>query len=790
MEDIDAVYGHMFRVGYSDSAIEQVYVLKADKNALSVVLSGHGRQLQFLQHVASTFVALLKTGNRSIGDAISLKSDVPTLVSRKAIFTDGEDITQLRGAPAMPPAARGEPEEDASGRSGSYSTLIDPENGVSDRFDQDLAGEQRSVLRKSLVSFNTMVDFEAAANITLVLLTWMETVEQSNQEIHASINSLGSSPERDSLEILFEPAAVETLTELMERYKAVLATAVGRLRDDSFDDGACLLTAKHILQFIVSLLRLVVSSLLFHDCQKRPQIVAVLHTIYEANLAAAIHDVLVNTSVKHDGATIHHPAVQLSYEAHSLLFLAEGILATFPGIYLPADVYAPQPDISSAVQPLNVYANHLKVLSFDEQSFQELFVPRLCPVLARSYGALYSEAPDLYVEQVQNSSFVAWVSANTIGGSGYIALNVSDTAHFTLPLLGKNSPFLSELQRIIDPKKPGVYIPLLRLNLWIAAYSQNDSFLWHLTTCQASQVLEYWLSSTSYVLRNVHDQSVLRATSKFAMLTLLKITSPKVGTYRNSTLQKIAPNLKTYSIDEFKYKLCHQSTPIVPPSLDELGTKLAFHYILDVCQVFFRTNLTRKLNIDIFKSWSAIMYQLLELVDPKENHKNYAWKELYQTLLGFLTFARKQKLLKHSDLPQVSSLVEEVFCILELLLSPKFSTVVQDSIPVVYELVYQIMGSAEELSALVSELALEDCAHLTLVNAVLQQLSTLVKSADFELNYKMLVESGKLKSMLVPPSSETSVSYRYKDTFVYYGAGIDYSLEPSFVKLYLAALGP
>ena len=325
----------------------------------------------------------------------------------------------------------------------------------------------------------------------------------------------------------------------------------------------------------------------------------------------------------------------------------------------------------------------------------------------------------------------------------------------------------------------------------MAAYSFNDSFLWHLTTAQNSKLLDLWLCTASYVLRNTHDLRHLRAVSTLLVTILLKITSPNVGSYRNSTYQKIVTNLKSYIIDEFKYKLCHQSTPIIPVSLDELGSKSALYYIMDICQVFFRANLTRKLNVEIFKGCSTILLQALEELDsePEQGPSTYAWVELYKTLTGFLAFIRKQKILKHSDLPQLSSLVEEVFYIINVLLGPKFSGIVHDSIPVVYELLYQIMGNAEDLTALLADLALSDKSHLSTLCALLEQLNQFVKSEDSEFDYRILVESGKLKTMLATSvKSSGTKSYSYKDTFVYYGSTIDFQFDKNILKIDQMAL--
>ena len=162
---------------------------------------------------------------------------------------------------------------------------------------------------------------------------------------------------------------------------------------------------------------------------------------------------------------------------------------------------------------------------------------------------------------------------------------------------------------------------------------------------------------------------------------------------------------------------------------------------------------------------------------------------MYKTITGFLAFIRKQKILKHSDLPQLSSLVEEVFYIINVLLGPKFSGIVHDSIPVVYELLYQIMGNAEDLTALLADLALSDKSHLSTLCALLEQLNQFVKSEDSEFDYRILVESGKLKTLLATSvKSSGTKSYSYKDTFVYYGSTIDFQFDKNILKIDQMAL--
>lgn len=797
MDDIEAVYGQIFRVGYSSDAIEHVYLLKADRKRLFDVLQGHSKQLPHLNHVVRTFLALLEVGNRLLGETVTSRDDHPSVVLKKPVYNDGEDITQLRGAPNVPIKTYQEPEEDVSQQSGLYSGST--RQGSVTNIDGN------PLQRKQLVSVASMVaDFEVASNITLVLLVWIQTVERANSQLHASTNSLGSAPELDSVELLFsEKDARLHLRNLLQNFKSLLTIAASKLKEESFDDNACLLTSKNMLLFVVSLQRLTIASMVFYEGSKKPVVLSVLHTFYEANLSSSIHDFLANTAVKREGEIYKNAAVQLSYEAQSLLYLTEGILTTLPGTFLPIDAYSTQPDISSSEQPSNIYASYIKVLSFDEQTFMEFFVPRTSPILARMYAAFYNQAPDLYVEQITNTSFVAWVTANTIGGSPYVALDVNEITNLQKNLktyaLADNepSPFLKEIEKAIFPTGQSLnYLPLLRVSLWMAAYSFNDNFLWHLTNSQDSKILDVWLCTASYVLRNTHDLRQLRAVSKLFVVMLLKITSPNVGSYRNNTYQKIVTNLKSYIVDEFKYKLCHQSGPIVPVALDELGKKSALYYIMDVCQVFFRANLTRKLNVEIFKGCSTILFQALEELDreSEHGHSTYAWVELYKTLIGFLTFIRKQKILKHSDLPQLSSLVEEVFCIIDVLLGPNFSRIVHDSIPVVYELLYQIMGNAEDLTALLADLALSDKSHLSTLCGLLEQLNQYVKSEDSEFEYRILVESGKLQAMLASSgkaSSGTSFStktYSYKDTFVYYGSTIDFQFDKNILKIDQMAL--
>ena len=792
MDDTEVVYGQIFRVGYSADAIEHVYMLRADSKRLSNVLQGHSKQLPHLNHVVKTFLSLLEAGNRLLGETVTSRDENPTLPLKKPVFNDGEDITQLRGAPNVSIKMYQEPEEDVSEQNGLYNGSL--------RLDSATDIDTKPLQRKPLVSVASMVaDFEVASNITLVLLVWIQTVERANAELHTSTNSLGSAPELDSVELLFsEKDARQHMNNLLQNFKSLLTIAASKLKDDTFDDKCCLIASKNMLLFVVSLQRLTISSMVFYEGSKNPVVLSVLHTLYEVNLSSVVHDFLANTAVKSEDDTYKNAAVQLSYEAHSILFLTEGILTTLPGPFLPIDAYSTQPDISSSEQPSNVYASYIKVLSFDEPTFMEFFLPRISPILARMYAAFYNQAPDLYVEQVKSTSFVAWVTANTIGGSPYVALDVNETTNLHKNLKAfalvdhEPSPFLNEIAKIIHPTGQSInYLPLLRVSLWMAAYSFNDSFLWHLTTAQNSKLLDLWLCTASYVLRNTHDLRHLRAVSTLLVTILLKITSPNVGSYRNSTYQKIVTKLKSYIIDEFKYKLCHQSTPIIPVSLDELGSKSALYYIMDICQVFFRANLTRKLNVEIFKGCSTILLQALEELDsePEQGPSTYAWVELYKTLTGFLAFIRTQKILKHSDLPQLSSLVEEVFYIINVLLGPKFSGIVHDSIPVVYELLYQIMGNAEDLTALLADLALSDKSHLSTLCALLEQLNQFVKSEDSEFDYRILVESGKLKTMLATSvKSSGTKSYSYKDTFVYYGSTIDFQFDKNILKIDQMAL--
>lgn len=785
MEDIETVYKQIFKVGYSGDTIDHVFTLKVDQELLFDIFERHSLQLPHLQHVVSTFLEILNHGSDRLSETMVSNTDLIASAPQKVIYLDGEDITQLRGARNLPTMPYYEPEEDVSEQKRLRQLSMN-------------AIDTNNVSRKPLMSnTTTLADFEVAANIMLVLLVWLEAVEISNGKLHTSKNSFGSAPEQDSVDLLFHhPAAKEDLVLVLQCCKRLLAIAAAKIKDPEFDDDMCLLACKRILILLVSLQRLSISSILLYNKSDSDATLAMLRSVVEVNFSQPLYDILLNTAVKYDGLQYKFASVQLSYNALSLLFLSQGVLASLPASLLPLDAYSLQPDISSPEKLCNPYAGFLKLLNFDEDTYVQFFVPRLCPILAKMYAAFYEESADLYVEQVKGASFVAWVTANTIGGNPYAAKSVAAITDFHnnkeqyALVQDKKSQYLEDVNSILNSPTVTDYKPLLRVILWMSAYSFNADFLWCLTTVQKSQILDLFLCTISYVVRNFHDSEQLQAIAKLSTTILLKITSPNVGSYKSDSYKKIISNLHSYVIDEYSFKLCHQSSPIVPVSLDDLGKKAALYYILDICQVFLRSNLTRKLNIEVFKSCTTIIFQVIQEVGGQEEKlSTYAWIELYKTLIEFLVFTRKQKILKHAESPQLSSLIEEVFCILNEMLGKKFSGITHDSIPVVYELIYQIMGSAEDLTALLTDLELLDSGTLSTICGLLSQLGT-VMSEDSEVDYRMLVESGKLNAILTKSHEKHGTSgYRFKDTFLYYGCTIDFQRDESMLKVCQQALG-
>jgi Domain of unknown function (DUF1741). len=171
------------------------------------------------------------------------------------------------------------------------------------------------------------------------------------------------------------------------------------------------------------------------------------------------------------------------------------------------------------------------------------------------------------------------------------------------------------------------------------------------------------------------------------LLTLLAITSPTSVVKLNDNSESLIENIKNYQINEFKWKLCHQKLPTIPVNVGKHGFKSGLLYILDVVQNFLRFNLTNRLSVPNFKMALSVVFQILNEFKYGETKDlgNYTWVELYVTLFNLLKFIKRQNLsnskyfqsLKQTE--DVKSMVEEILVLFDIMLSKKFTDIIQVS---------------------------------------------------------------------------------------------------------------
>ncbi|WPK22905.1 hypothetical protein PUMCH_000127 [Australozyma saopauloensis] len=417
---------------------------------------------------------------------------------------------------------------------------------------------------------------------------------------------------------------------------------------------------------------------LFYKTDFSATLEAVIATTTPLNWQGYLAEDLLKCS--HNDNTLLIP--QIEYKTLLRLYALFSIFSS-----CPATIHTQQKDLyildmsGGNEQSSNPYKDCVNRLDFSQIITVNTLRSRFIPILSALFTVLYQYQPDLLLASMNHSSFFGWITGHSFAPDLYVSIDtVAEYTDMEERLKITKFPFFDtsdsrlergtpkEVQKVICKK---IYeLPsFLILSLTMYDLMRNKSFLEYLTAPESSSkipLLDLWLSVSSYISQHQKGSHFGRYGVKAFLFALLKLTS------KNSLA---LANLKTRQINENVWKLCHQKAPFV--SLSANGPKVsALLYCVDVLQVTLRFNIAKNFNLDNAKLALTAMYQILKEceVRPFEDLINHQWNEVYNTLVHFLLFVGKNR--NNEDVKYV---VEEVFAIFELILSPSFAKIIEKS---------------------------------------------------------------------------------------------------------------
>lgn len=413
---------------------------------------------------------------------------------------------------------------------------------------------------------------------------------------------------------------------------------------------------------------------------------SVLHSFFKVDFSHTLDSINTQT-----WKSAEHPTskddIRLSYETLMQLYVIQGSLASSPLSILLLDKVSLSLDITTikTTSP-NIYNNYLGHKDFLDPDVLGPYVSRIVPVLAANFNYFYGLMDDLLSHKLNHSSFFSWITGHKLTGSGYMSVDTVDqVTNFSKNCKNlssvnklKQDPLLEDILRyectsrlnavgvIYADDERALRSPgFLNVTLLLYSLLLNTSFMKVLTTQQEEStesvsILRLWLCVSSYVLHHQVRLKINTFSARLVLLILLKLVLRKNGNMEH---------LKALTINEFKWKLCHHRSPVVPDDLGGRGDKNILLYIIDVLQIVLRFNLNKKLDLDNCKIALTVLYHiLLEFEEAQvENIGAYRWVELYKTLISFVKFVAKN--FNEEDSKYV---VEEVFLLFDLILGPLY----------------------------------------------------------------------------------------------------------------------
>lgn len=477
---------------------------------------------------------------------------------------------------------------------------------------------------------------------------------------------------------------------------------------------------------------------------------------------------------------------KVEYKTMLRVLALQSEFACCPSSLLSADKDNFLMDIGSARDSkLNVYRNHQNAIDFTKNKNGRILHTRLVPILCALYNYFYQSHPDLLLASLKHSSFFGWVTGHAFAPDLYMAvdtieeytslderldetkfpfIDTDDKALLTLDA----SDSLKEIQKKVA-ELPSFFIT----SLAILDLLKNSSFVQYLTgphSVGRIHLLDLWLCVSSYVSQHQKTSKHGRAGVRSSLVILLELTRDK---------SHALALLKSHKINENVWKLCHQKAPFLP--LNSSGPEVsALLYCVDVLQITLRFNISKNFGLDNAKIALTVLYQVLKEceVRPYDDLVSYHWKELYETLVHFILFVSR-----HRNEEDVKYVIEEVFSIFELVLSPSFTKIIEKSTDYFllgshiiksmnYDLFYILLHEYKPLLHLFEKYIIYEVNFSRTKKA----FSTLEK--EFKLNESREIDESEVVpilnklSLLSDEAAEETVidlkKFNYADTFKYW----------------------
>ena len=412
--------------------------------------------------------------------------------------------------------------------------------------------------------------------------------------------------------------------------------------------------------------------------------------------------------------SIATPELRLSYETVMKIYGIYLSLANCPITLILVDKVSLSLDITTPEDTSpNIYSHFLELLDITREGIFDNLNTRLVSQLAAIFNYYYELSPDILRHSLRHSSFLGWITGNTLSTGGYLSIDTTITVtSFSEVTLDPVDPFLYEVD-LYEHRKRLKYVKsgsdsevavrspsYLAITFQIFQLLRNKAFTKEFISQNGDEIalFDIWLCVSLYVHHYQYRSGINSFGARVSLLLMLKLTSPKSDSIEG---------LRSRKINENKWKLCHHKHPVIP--LDENSAeKDALLYIIDVLQVTFRYNLSKKLDLENAKIALTVLYQiLLEFeANPTEGLRTYAWNDLYQALVNFMRFIARSQ-----NEEGVKYLIEEIFSVFELLLSPVFDKVIEKSPDffslgyhpaksVNFDLLYILLQQHESLEAL------------------------------------------------------------------------------------------
>ncbi|EGV62368.1 hypothetical protein PSN45_001103 [Yamadazyma tenuis] len=260
--------------------------------------------------------------------------------------------------------------------------------------------------------------------------------------------------------------------------------------------------------------------------------------------------------------------------------------------------------------------NQVQINYSDEDKFAA-FLNQFEPLLQYSIKVCYDYNNDLTNHQIMNASFFNWMTANLLNFSNEY-LNDSYIRNIYI-----NNDDIESLLNIRIKQYHNFghdYFESLEffpISLYINGFCNQVGFLEKFLETDAAAS---WLCLASYVLT-------------YQFKSKKSVLATRLVLHMYDKFLK-SPNILSVTINEFKWKLCHQRAPILPFNKANNKHKPWVSYMLDNLVILLRFNLNRKLNVPNFVN--AI--KLITLIVLTHVDENYHYEDLFKSMVNLLNF--------------------------------------------------------------------------------------------------------------------------------------------------------